>query len=50
MAHDRERALAAGCDDFFSKPVNLKGLLERIEQLLPDGDDTRMEEHEVDRS
>lgn len=34
MAIDRKRALAAGCDDFFSKPVNLKGLLERIESLL----------------
>ena len=37
MAVDRKRALAAGCDDFFSKPVDLKGLLERIESLLPDG-------------
>lgn len=37
MASDRKRALAAGCDDFFSKPVNLKGLLERIESLLSDG-------------
>ena len=35
MASDRERALAAGCDDFFSKPVDLKGLVERIEALLP---------------
>lgn len=35
MAGDRERALAAGCDDFFSKPVDLKGLVERIEALLP---------------
>ncbi len=38
MDSDRERALAAGCDDFFSKPVDLKGLLERIESLLPDGE------------
>jgi CheY-like chemotaxis protein len=35
MASDRERAMAAGCDDFFSKPVDLKGLVERIESLLP---------------
>lgn len=38
MDSDRERALAAGCDDFFSKPIDLKGLLERIESLLPDGE------------
>lgn len=38
MDSDRERALAAGCDDFFSKPVDLKDLLERIESLLPDGE------------
>ena len=37
MVSDRERAMAAGCDDFFSKPVDLKGLLKRIESLLPDG-------------
>ena len=36
MASDRRRALDAGCDDFFSKPVNLKRLLERIESLLLD--------------
>ncbi len=35
MVSDRERAMAAGCDDFFSKPVDLKGLVERIESLLP---------------
>jgi len=37
MVGDRKRAIAAGCDDFFSKPVDLKGLLGRIEALLPDG-------------
>lgn len=37
MVSDRKRAFAAGCDDFFAKPVNLKGLLERIEALLPQG-------------
>jgi CheY-like chemotaxis protein len=41
MVSDRERAMAAGCDDFFSKPVDLKGLLERIESLLPARDSTR---------
>ena len=37
MVSDRAQAMAAGCDDFFSKPVDLKGLLKRIESLLPDG-------------
>jgi len=31
---DRDRALAAGADDFDTKPVNLAGLLEKIEALL----------------
>ena len=31
---DKERALAAGADDFDTKPVNLAGLLEKIEALL----------------
>jgi CheY-like chemotaxis protein len=38
MVSDRQQAFAAGCDDFFSKPVNLKDLLARIESLLPDGE------------
>jgi len=37
MVSDRQQAFAAGCDDFFSKPVDLKDLLARIESLLPDG-------------
>ena len=37
MVSDRKRAFEAGCDDFFSKPVDLKSLLDRIEALLPDG-------------
>ncbi len=41
MVSDRERAMAAGCDDFFSKPVDLKGLLKRIESLLPARESTR---------
>lgn len=31
---DKERALAAGADDFDTKPVNLAGLLEKIEALI----------------
>ena len=34
MAGDRERALAAGCDDYDSKPVELTRLLEKIHTLL----------------
>jgi len=37
MVSDRKRAFAAGCDDFFPKPVDLRGLLKRIEALLPEG-------------
>jgi CheY-like chemotaxis protein len=35
MAGDREKALAAGCDDFDTKPVELPRLLEKIRALLP---------------
>ena len=34
MAGDREKATAAGCDDFDTKPVELPRLLEKIEALL----------------
>ena len=34
MAGDRDRALAAGCDEYDSKPVDLPRLLEKIETLL----------------
>ena len=35
MAGDREKALAAGCDDFDTKPVELQRLLEKIAVLKP---------------
>ena len=34
MTGDRDRALAAGCDEYDSKPVDLPRLLEKIETLL----------------
>ncbi|HYU20314.1 MAG TPA: response regulator [Chloroflexota bacterium] len=37
MADDRGRALAAGCDDYETKPIELPRLLERIEALLTRG-------------
>ena len=34
MASDRDRALAAGCDDYDTKPVELPRLIEKIDALL----------------
>jgi CheY-like chemotaxis protein len=34
MASDREKALAAGCDDYDTKPIELPRLLDKIEALL----------------
>ena len=34
LSQDREQALAAGCDEFETKPVDLQALIEKIEMLL----------------
>ena len=34
MTGDRDKALAAGCDDYDTKPVDMKRLLEKINKLL----------------
>jgi CheY-like chemotaxis protein len=39
MVGEREKAMAAGCDDFDTKPVDFTRLAEKIRALLPeDGD------------
>jgi CheY-like chemotaxis protein len=34
MAGDREKAMAAGCDDYDTKPVELPRLLDKIATML----------------
>jgi CheY-like chemotaxis protein len=36
MTGDREKALEAGCDDYDTKPIELKRLLEKMHELLGD--------------
>jgi CheY-like chemotaxis protein len=34
MAGDRERALEAGCNDYVTKPINLRDLKSKLQQFL----------------
>ena len=38
MAGEREKALAAGCDEFDTKPIDFPRLLEKMRALLPGED------------
>lgn len=44
MASDRQEAIAAGCDDYDTKPVELPRLLEKIQLLLNANDAERRKE------
>lgn len=47
MSEDRRRALAAGCDDFFSKPVDMHALCARIEVLVSNSPDRTSSEEPI---
>jgi len=34
MLEDRDRALAAGCDEYIAKPLDFRALQEKLERLL----------------
>jgi CheY-like chemotaxis protein len=38
MTPDREKAIAAGCDDYDTNPINIKHLLGKVQDLLGTAD------------
>ncbi|HSG42307.1 MAG TPA: response regulator [Anaerolineales bacterium] len=34
LPHERKRAIEAGCDGYFSKPIHMKGFLNLVEEAL----------------
>ena len=38
MAQDKEKALAAGCNDFDTKPIDIERLTQKIQALLGQGE------------
>jgi CheY-like chemotaxis protein len=41
MAGDQEKAIAAGCDDYVTKPIDLRELLQKAEKLINSGGEAR---------
>ena len=41
MAGDQEKAIAAGCDDYVTKPIDLRELLQKAEKLINSGGEAK---------
>jgi two-component system cell cycle response regulator len=43
MEGDREKARAAGCDDYISKPLDTREFLNRVRKLVPNGHESHLQ-------